>query len=186
MLQVRRQRIFHGATLLVIGIVAEILFLCPLLNASTSKADNAPSHLMVGPGIFNVDEPIPLHVPDRVSMGGSLPPYKASCCLLCQHRPIILYLRRYCLRYFYRQAIRRQAKLCTRLVSPRKWKETGVPYQLPLRDRGCYRSRKQREGSELSSAISLTQSVLRNPGADSLVFYYGIPVFGPKKKKPQS
>lgn len=148
------------------------------------KNDDAPSHLMIGPGLFNVDKS---HIRYMYQLEYRWEPH-------CHHvRPLISYFANTDSSFYICGGVGYDIFIGKRFVITPSfapgWYHQGDGRRLgfPLNFRSSIEAavvlgNKGRIGAQFFH-ISNARLLLRNPGADSLVFYYAIPVFGSKKDK---
>ncbi len=148
------------------------------------KTDEAPSHLMVGPGLFNVDKS---HIRFMYQLEYRWEPH-------CHHvRPLLAYFATTDQSFYICGGVGYDIFIGKRFVVTPSfapgWYHQGDGRRLgfPLNFRSSIEAavvlgNKGRIGAQFFH-ISNARMLLRNPGADSLIFYYAIPVFRSKKEK---
>ncbi len=160
-----------------------LCFSCLLTPCLLQAQNDAPSHLMVGPGIFNVDKSHPRFM---YQIEYRWEPH-------CHHvRPLVAYFANTDQSFYLCGGVAYDIFIGKRFVATPSfapgWYHQGSGRRLgfPINFRSAIEAavvlgNQGRIGAQFSH-ISNARMLLRNPGADSLVFYYAIPVFGPKKK----
>ena len=148
------------------------------------KKNDAPSHLMIGPGLFNVDKH---HIRYMYQLEYRWEPH-------CHHvRPLVSYFANTDSSFYICGGVGYDIFIGKRFVVTPSfapgWYHQGDGRRLgfPLNFRSAIEAavvlgNKGRIGAQFFH-ISNARMLLRNPGADSLVFFYAIPVFKAKKEK---
>lgn len=154
-----------------------LLFLIVLGSLAAKEKKSAPSHLMVGPGIFNVDKSHPRFM---YQFEFRWDPH-------CHHlRPLIAYFANTDQSFYLCGGvgydIMMGRRFATTISFAPGWYYQGHGRRLgfPLNFRSGIEAavilgNQGRIGAQFSH-ISNARMLVRNPGADSLVFYYAIPI----------
>ncbi len=156
----------------------------PVFQSVKRKTDDAPSHLMMGPGLFNVDK---RHIRFMYQIEYRWEPH-------CHHvRPLLACFANTDQSFYICGGVGYDIFIGKKFVVTPSfapgWYHQGNGRRLgfPLNFRSSIEAavvlgNKGRIGAQFFH-ISNARMLLRNPGADSLVFYYAIPVFGSKREE---
>lgn len=165
--------------------LAIALGLAPFTLASAAEKVLPPSHLMVGPGIFDVDQDHPRALIQTE--------YRWE--INCHHwRPLAAFFITTDRNFFFCGGMSYDIFMGKRVVLTPSFapglyyhgsgKRLGFPLNFRSAIELSYVFKNQARIAAQFNHISNARILWKNPGADSLIFFYAIPFFQKKKEKP--